>query len=157
MWIDSGIHAREWISPAVGTWMLNELLENELDHPDLLTKLDWYFLPSHNPDGYHKTREEDRMWRKTTSWHEGDECQGTDANRNWDYHWGEEGGSSEDSCSLNYQGPAPFSEVETRNVRDFVMTHKQDIKYYQDLHSYRQFILFPWGYTDDLVPGKFGH
>ena len=81
MWIDSGIHAREWISPAVGTWMLNELLENAVNHPDLLTKLDWYFLPSHNPDGYHKTREEDRMWRKTTSWHEGDECQGTDANR----------------------------------------------------------------------------
>ena len=75
-------------------------------------------------------------------------------NRNWNFHWGEEGGSSEDSCSLNYQGPAPFSEVEMRNVRDFVLAHRQDIKYYQDLHSYRQFILFPWGYTDAPAPGK---
>ena len=155
MWIDCGIHAREWISPAVGTWMLNELVENDAAHSELLDKLDWYFLPSHNPDGYHKSREEDRMWRKTTSWHEDDECQGTDANRNWDYHWGAEGGSSLDSCSLNYQGPGAFSEVETRNVRDFVMDHRGEIKYYQDLHSYRQLILFPWGYTEEPAPGMF--
>merc|ERR1711942_278652 len=40
MWIDSGIHAREWISPAVGTWMLNELVENDSAHPDLTEKLE---------------------------------------------------------------------------------------------------------------------
>ena len=119
MRIESRIQVREWVSPSVDTWMLNELLEIAVNHPDLFTKLDWYFLPSHNPDRYQKTREEDRMWRKT-SYHEGDECQGTDANRNWDFqcHWEEEGGSSEDSCSLNYERPEPFSEVETRNVRD---------------------------------------
>ena len=82
MWIDAGIHGREWVAPAVGTWMLNELLEDAVNHPDLLSKLDWYFLPSVNPDGYQYSREVDRMWRKTTSWYEGDECQGTDANRN---------------------------------------------------------------------------
>ena len=41
MWIDSGIHAREWIAPAVGTWMLNQLVENSADHPELLDSLDW--------------------------------------------------------------------------------------------------------------------
>ena len=40
-----------------------------------------YFLPSHNPDGYRKSREDDRMWRKTTTKYDGDFCQGTDANR----------------------------------------------------------------------------
>ena len=40
-----------------------------------------YFLPSHNPDGYRKSRDDDRMWRKTTTKYEGDSCQGTDANR----------------------------------------------------------------------------
>merc|ERR1712240_328755 len=44
MWIDSGIHAREWISPATGTWMLNELVVNDAAHPDLTEKLDWYSL-----------------------------------------------------------------------------------------------------------------
>jgi murein tripeptide amidase MpaA len=81
MWIDSGIHAREWVSPATGTWMLNELVENDAEHPELTEGLDWYFLPSHNPDGYRKSRDDDRMWRKTTTHYSGDPCQGTDANR----------------------------------------------------------------------------
>merc|ERR1712055_939037 len=72
MWIDSGIHAREWISPAVGTWMLSELVENDSAHPELTENLDWYFLPSHNPDGYRKSRNDDRMWRKTTTHYSGD-------------------------------------------------------------------------------------
>ena len=93
MWIDSGIHGREWIAPAVGTWMLNELVENRANHPELLDNLDWYFLPSANPDGYRKSRNDDRMWRKTTSFYEGNECQGTDPNRNWDTHWGDQNGT----------------------------------------------------------------
>ena len=152
MWIDCGIHAREWISPAVGTWMLNELVENNANHPDLLDKLDWYFLPSHNPDGYHKSQTDDRMWRKTTTQYDGNACQGTDANRNWDYHWAE-AGASPDSCTQTYQGPEAFSEVEARNVRDFIIARKDNIKYFQTLHSYSQLILFPWGYTSDPAPG----
>merc|ERR1719452_116646 len=152
MWIDSGIHAREWISPATGTWMLNEVIENDAAHPEFTEKLDWYFLPSHNPDGYQLSRDSDRMWRKTTTHYEGNPCQGTDANRNWDFHWGE-GGASGDSCSQTYQGPEPFSEVEARNVRDFVQAHKDSIKFFQTLHSYSQLILFPWGYTNENAPG----
>ena len=79
--------------------------------------------------------------------------QGTDANRNWDFYWGSEGGASTDSCSQTYQGPEPFSEVEARNVRDFVLRHNDTIKFYQTLHSYSQLILFPWGYTESPAPG----
>ena len=147
MWIDSGIHAREWIAPATGTWMLNELVENDAKHHDLTNKLDWYILPSHNPDGYRVSQDADRMWRKTTTQYSGDSCQGTDANRNWDFHWSEDGASG-DSCSDAYYGPHTFSEVEARNVRDFVYAHKDNIKLYQTLHSYSQLILMPWGYTE---------
>merc|ERR1712172_438574 len=152
MWIDSGIHAREWISPATGTWMLNELVENDANHPELTDGLDWYFLPSHNPDGYRKSRDDDRMWRKTTTKYDGDSFQGTDANRNWDFHWSETGASG-DSCSQTYYGPEPFSEVEARNVRDWVGARKDRIVFYQTLHSYSQLILFPWGYTETPAPG----
>ena len=41
MWIDGGIHAREWISPATVMWLLKELVENHEAHPDLLESLDW--------------------------------------------------------------------------------------------------------------------
>merc|ERR1712080_199245 len=152
MWIDSGIHAREWISPATGTFMLNELVTNDLAHPSLTDNLDWYFLPVHNPDGYRMSRDEDRMWRKTTTLYPQDLCQGTDPNRNWDYHWSDPGASS-NSCSETYYGPEAFSEVECRNARDFVTAHKDQIKFYQTLHSYSQFILMPWGYTDTPCPG----
>merc|ERR1711892_295537 len=154
MWIDSGIHAREWISPASGTWMLNELVENDAAHPELTENLDWYFLPVANPDGYRKSRDDDRMGRKTTTFYEGNKCQGTDPNRTWDFHWAETGASS-DSCSETYDGPEPFSEVENRNVRDFVAARGDNIKFHQTLHSYSQFILIPWGYTTDTAPGYY--
>lgn len=29
VWVDGGTHAREWIAPAVTTWMLHTLVEGE--------------------------------------------------------------------------------------------------------------------------------
>merc|ERR1712123_240027 len=130
----------------------HEMVENDAAHPEFTEKLDWYFLPSHNPDGYRVSQTTDRMWRKTTTKYDGDTCQGTDANRNWDFHWSETGASG-DSCSQTYYGPEPFSEVEAKNVRDFVSAHKDQIKFYQTLHSYSQLILMPWGYTYENAPG----
>merc|ERR1719367_1588031 len=87
MWIDGGIHAREWISPAAVTWVLKELVENDAAHPDLLENMDWYILPVVNPDGYLFTQTDNRLWRKTRS-PNGLGCFGTDANRNFGYQWG---------------------------------------------------------------------
>ena len=50
-----GIHAREWIAPAATTYAINELTTNNANHTYLLDNLDWYLLPSHNPDGYQFT------------------------------------------------------------------------------------------------------
>merc|ERR1712106_615096 len=52
VWIDGGIHAREWVSPAATSWMLKELVENDADHADLTEGLDWYFVLSATPDDY---------------------------------------------------------------------------------------------------------
>ena len=41
VWIDGGIHAREWVSPAAVTWMLKELVENDAAHSDLTQNMDW--------------------------------------------------------------------------------------------------------------------
>jgi len=70
---------------------------------------------------------------------------GTDANRNWGYQWNT-GGSSPDPCSDTYMGSEAFSEVENRNVRDFLWEHKDNIKFYNTLHSYSQLVLLPWGW-----------
>jgi len=154
MWIDGGIHSREWISPATVTWMLKELVENDAAHPDLTEKMDWYILPVVNPDGYAYTRNGDRMWRKTRTPHGILGCKGTDANRNWGFHWND-GGSSSNSCSETYMGPEVWSEVENTNVRDFVSARKENIKFFNTIHSYSQLVLLPYGFSSDtsIVPG----
>lgn len=52
--IDGGIHAREWIAPAVVLYTLQQLVENEANS-GLLEGIDWYLLPVLNPDGYEFT------------------------------------------------------------------------------------------------------
>ena len=43
------------------------------------------------------------------------------------YKWGT-GGSSSDSCSDTYMGSEAFSEVENRNIRDWLNAHKRTVK-----------------------------
>jgi len=155
VWLDGGIHAREWISPAVTTYAINELTSKSEQYAKLLENLDWYILPAHNPDGYNFTMEHARLWRKTRS----DSgsifgCRGTDANRNWGFHWNT-GGASNDKCFDTYHGPEAFSEPETAAVRDFILGLNGSVKYFNNQHSYSQLILLPWGYTSDPPENSF--
>lgn len=74
---------------------------------------------------------------------------GVDPNRNFGVGFGGQG-TSTDPCSNIFRGPDAFSEVETRNVRDFVLSHKDDIIFYHDMHSYTQLVLLPYGFKADL-------
>ena len=60
VWIDGGIHAREWISPATVSYIAYELLENAGNHAHLLNHYDFYIMPLVNPDGYEYTHTNDR-------------------------------------------------------------------------------------------------
>jgi murein tripeptide amidase MpaA len=51
LFIEGGMHAREWITIPTITWAIKKLLE-DVTEPDLLDKFDWIFLPIANPDGY---------------------------------------------------------------------------------------------------------
>ena len=51
VWIEAGIHAREWIAPAVATFVINELAKET----EFTSKLNFYFIPVANPDGYEYT------------------------------------------------------------------------------------------------------
>ncbi|XP_055841092.1 carboxypeptidase B-like [Episyrphus balteatus] len=147
IWVDGGIHAREWIAPAAALYVINQLVENYAKNKDLLAKYDWVILPVVNPDGYEYTHTKSRMWRKTRK--PSGSCAGTDANRNFDFHWGEVGASNS-SCADTFRGPSAFSEPETKVVRDQLLKLKGRAKFYLTLHSYGNYLLYPWGWTSSL-------
>ncbi|XP_068082104.1 carboxypeptidase B1 [Anabrus simplex] len=146
--IDAGVHAREWISPAMALFIIDQLTEDKRNR-HLLNNVDWYIIPVLNPDGYEYTHTTDRMWRNTRS-RSRSNCYGVDINRNFDFHWGEEG-ASKHPCSEIYAGSQPFSEAETRALRDLSLSLQGRIQLYLSLHSYGNFILYPWGFTVDLA------
>ncbi|EFX83249.1 hypothetical protein DAPPUDRAFT_239963 [Daphnia pulex] len=159
IFVDGGIHAREWISPAYVTWLIRELVENYAAHPQYVDNIDWYIMPVINPDGYRHTFAvngkfkrfftcQDRLWRKTRAPNAGSQCIGTDMNRNFGFHW-DEGGSSDLPCGETYNGGAPFSAIESQIVRDAVLSVANQSVVYLTVHSYGQYWLTPWGYTPE--------
>ncbi|XP_046443448.1 carboxypeptidase B-like isoform X3 [Daphnia pulex] len=146
--VDGGIHAREWIAPAFNTWLINELVENYAAHPEYLDNLDWYILPVMNPDGYVYSFADDRLWRKNRNPVNGP-CVGIDLNRNFGFHWNE-GGAAGNGCDDTYHGPTAFSEDESANARDAILSIAERTQVYLSYHSYSQVWLTPWGYTVDL-------
>ncbi|XP_052122147.1 carboxypeptidase B isoform X2 [Frankliniella occidentalis] len=148
VWVDAGIHAREWIAPATALFALSQLAENETSTAEMREHQDWFILPVANPDGYEFTHKKDRMWRKTRSNTSVPGCYGADPNRNFDFHWNEIGASS-NPCSETYAGRKAFSEIEALNIRNFLYANKERFKLYISYHAYGNFLLYPWGYTAD--------
>lgn len=105
VWLDGGIHSREWISTAtilhIMARIINGTLARDADVRQLIDKYDFYFMPVMNPDGYvythddvkniHNTQEQQRMWRKNRRPHS--ECPGVDLNRNFPFAWDNRGAS----------------------------------------------------------------
>ncbi|XP_026548808.1 mast cell carboxypeptidase A-like, partial [Notechis scutatus] len=91
IFMDCGIHAREWISPAFCQWFVKEAVTTygiDKDMTLLLDNINFYVLPVFNIDGYVWTWTKDRMWRKNRSNNSNSDCIGTDLNRNFKASWG---------------------------------------------------------------------
>ncbi|XP_004086281.1 carboxypeptidase A1 [Oryzias latipes] len=153
IWIDTGIHSREWVTQASGTWFAKKIVKDYGSDPaltDILNNMDIFLETVTNPDGYDYTQNSNRMWRKTRKPNPGSSCVGVDPNRNWDSGFGEPGASSS-PCSETYRGPSAHSESEVKAIVDFVVAHK-NIKAFITIHSYSQMLLYPFGYTS--APSK---
>ena len=61
-----------------------------------------------------------------------------------------EGGAAGNGCDDTYHGPRAFSEDESANARDAILSIAERTKVYLSYHSYSQVWLTPWGYTVDL-------
>ncbi|MCX7973135.1 MAG: M14 family metallopeptidase [Candidatus Aminicenantes bacterium] len=141
-------HAREWISVEVPLYLGRYLVNNYSLNPliqKLIDNSQIWIVPLVNPDGLEYSIKFYRYWRKNRRLNS-DGSFGVDLNRNYGFNWGiDNKGSSPNPASEIYRGTAPFSEPETRAVRDlFLRIPFQALVSY---HSYSQVILFPWGFT----------
>nr|XP_019550760.2 zinc carboxypeptidase-like [Aedes albopictus] len=154
IFIDANIHAREWITSATVTWILNELLTS--DDPavrELAESYDWYIVPVANPDGFVYTHTVNRLWRKTR-YPYSVLCQGADPNRNFDFQWSN-GGTSNNPCSDVYAGEHPESEIEVKTISNYVRSIADKLNLYLAVHSRGQYILVPFGYNAAPYPPNY--
>jgi len=151
IWVQAGIHAREWIAPATCLWIMTNSLDEFLsDWASIYQQAEVYWIPNLNPDGYIYTRTTDRMWRKTRRPNSGSSCIGTDPNRNYPVGYGRNDGSSNNPCSETYRGGNYYSENEIRTTTSSLtnIANTQTVVGFMDLHSYSQLWLAPWGYIN---------
>jgi len=146
-WIDSTIHAREWIAPATVLKTIDMLARRGNSNAVRLTDAyDWYIMPVMNPDGYAYTHTNDRLWRKNRRQTPGSVCIGTDLNRNFNFRWGTDG-VSHSPCSDIFCGASGGSEPETQAVQNELNRLGPNVLAMVTVHSYGNMWMFPWGNT----------
>ncbi|KAL3085351.1 hypothetical protein niasHS_010420 [Heterodera schachtii] len=168
VWIDGGMHAREWASIHTALWFIDQLISLYGVDPQVTAYMDtlnFYILPLANPDGFEYSRSDvnpqTRFWRKNRGqqvckkdrWRRERCCGGVDLNRNFDFHWGETGSSS-DMCSDIYQGAYAFSEPESRAIRDKMMSSELygKVDAFLTLHTYSQMWIHPYNHERKSFP-----
>lgn len=148
-YIDGIHHAREWPASEYAMLFVHYLVENFGKDPEvtsLLKRARVIAVPIVNVDGFDYSRESllqnsnlaygngfEGYWRKNRRSLTGvtapipgkptnPDGYGVDPNRNYAYLWGDSsGGSSGIPLEQTYRGEAPFSEPETKNVRDIIL------------------------------------
>uniref|UniRef100_A0A2K5VR91 Carboxypeptidase A5 n=1 Tax=Macaca fascicularis TaxID=9541 RepID=A0A2K5VR91_MACFA len=155
IWIDTGIHSREWITHATGIWTANKIVSDygkDRVLTDILKAMDIFIELVTNPDGFAFTHSMNRLWRKNKSIRPGIFCIGVDLNRNWKSGFGGNGSNS-NPCSETYHGPSPQSEPEVAAIVNFITAHG-NFKALISIHSYSQMLMYPYGRSLEPVSNQ---
>ena len=132
MLFTGSIHAREWVGHELALKFISYMAENQDIDPQLeksLTESTMYMVPCLNPDGYEYSRKHFSFWRKNRRKNH-DGTIGVDLNRNFSIGFVKNPNTS----SNVYGGEEPFSEAETRAIKEFVDAH-ENITIAFDYHS----------------------
>ncbi|EDW62963.2 uncharacterized protein Dvir_GJ14827 [Drosophila virilis] len=155
VFVDAGMQARDWLSPAALTYAISKLswLWEQGEADKAMRHIDWYFLPLANPDGYQYSRLTDRLWTKNRNYDSASGCYGVNLDRNFDYGWGQ-AGSTSNPCKNLYHGAKSFSEPETRAIRNFLLGMRDYLGAYVSFGGYGQAITYPWGDADYVTSNQ---
>ncbi|XP_039499919.1 mast cell carboxypeptidase A isoform X1 [Drosophila santomea] len=163
VFVDAGLQARDWLSPAALTYAIAKLTylwgrpkgggQRQSRAERAMRRIDWYFLPLANPDGYQYSRHTDRLWTKNRGYDTASGCYGVNLDRNFDYGW-DGTGSTSNPCKNLYRGAQSFSEPESRAVRSFLSGMREYLGAYVSLGGYGQAITYPWGDADYVTENQ---
>jgi murein tripeptide amidase MpaA len=135
VFIDAGIHAREWHSRSLALHIMSQMIhEAERDRKGLIFTTTIIIVANVNPDGYEYSLNVDHMWRKTRR-PLGNGCFGVDGNRNFDAEW-HLGEREKRPCDEVYRGEIPFSEREVRTVRKIMNRVRDSCFLYITIHTF---------------------
>ncbi|KAH8582147.1 carboxypeptidase secreted [Cryptosporidium sp. chipmunk genotype I] len=143
-------HSREPAGLTTGIYFITKLMEDAIYKQDpasyfLLSNIDVWYVPFVNPDGYaaiERTRNYGirKNQRKTCNSGRSDE-DGVDINRNYDFNF--ENSLISKCDPQEYSGEHPFSEPETRAIRDLVNNVKNFVTAV-NLHTFGDLWTIPW-------------
>jgi len=121
----------------------------------MLATTKFHFIPVVNVDGVALVEEtwknEKKILNKRKNMNPkyagscGSENGGVDLNRNWGIDWEPENVSNQtELCGDYWSGDGPFSEPETRALRDFVGANKMEIKFIINCHTSGNQFIWPY-------------
>lgn len=174
LFINSGLHAREYTTAELSTRFAEYLVAGYGHDPDVTWLLDHHaihLLLQANPDG-RKRAEAGVLWRKNANndYCTGSPLRGADLNRNFAFQWNCCGGSSTDPCSNLFHGAAAASEPEVQAIETYLRQIVVDrrppplnvpapddtVGLVLDLHSFGEDVLWSWGFTNVQPPAPNG-
>ncbi len=157
--IATGEIAQKWIDKLVAGYGTDDAVTELMDTTEM------WVVPIANPDGVDIVAsggDSPVLHRKNANDSNGS-CVGIDLNRNSSFGWGDD---STNPCSETYQGPSAASEPEVAAIEDWLRAIHPDQRedaldapapddardVFISLHSYGEYIIVPWGFTDDTAP-----
>ena len=155
-------HAREPVAMMMNLYIILHLISLPSSFRNyLFNNINIFFIPIINIDGYiynseqyEKTHNISKcMVRKNRNPYKSQNCKidsfGIDLNRNYDYFFGiDESGSSSNPCEEDFRGKEPFSEPETKNIKNFMEKHNNEIKIVINYHTWGNLVITPFNYLD---------
>ena len=140
VYLDGGHHGNEYLGVELVMYYLEDLLveasSGDADVLRFLAETELYATPIINVDGnFADSRKNSNL---------------VDPNRNYDFMWGGDEGSSGVIIDGTYRGPEPFSEDETRANAEFQQQIRPDIVV--TMHTGIAEFYWPWGWTHDPSP-----
>ena len=177
-YLTGGVHAREWGSCEILVNLATDLCDayaagtgigygdkyySAAEVKALVEQANVIIFPCVNPDGRNYSQNSAALWRKNRNPADSGGVAskiGIDINRNQDFLWNfntafDPGAinvylGSSDPTQETYHGHAPHSEAETKNINYIHDTYTR-IRWYVDVHSYSEDILYIWGDDESQV------